>query len=149
MTPLNPVIFTSFVFSVQSKMTFTVSSRFKYLFLHAADIRATAATLRHLPTPPPPLPLPPSPHSPPPRSATSLTVTDIIYAPDLELSVVIISDFLQASTITPPPSHHRSPPASPPPTRSYSPSTTWESSTTTCADSTAAAKTLTTPTLHG
>jgi hypothetical protein len=45
MTESNPYIFTSFVFAVKNKITLTPTASSKYLFLHAADIRATAASI--------------------------------------------------------------------------------------------------------
>jgi hypothetical protein len=86
MTASNPFIFTSFVFTVKSKITLSTTFASKYLFLHAADIRATAAAL---------------------SSSLPVQLADIVYASDLELSIVVLSGLLVDPPSPPPSSSHR------------------------------------------
>jgi hypothetical protein len=79
MTATNPNIFTSFVFSVKNTITLSITTASKFLFLHAADIRATSASII--------------------VPGSSVQLQDIIYAPDLELSIVILTDVVQASSL--------------------------------------------------
>jgi hypothetical protein len=81
MTESNPYIFTSFIFAVKSKITLTTTFASKYLFLHAADIRATAAAMK----------------------GAAVQLADIVYATDLELSIVVLSDILVDNPPLPPP----------------------------------------------